>query len=93
MAIDNILIGTTPNDKTGDTLRNGAIKINSNFNELDTRTSTIISGSDQVSGSFVNKIGGDTLTGVLIISGALQISGSSEFGGNHLVKSLYHLVR
>jgi hypothetical protein len=87
MAIDNILIGTTPNDKTGDTLRNGAIKINSNFNELDTRTSTIISGSDQVSGSFVNKIGGDTLTGVLIISGALQISGSSEFGGNLVPKT------
>jgi hypothetical protein len=73
MAIDNIIIGTTPNDKTGDTLRIGATKINANFDELDTRTATTISGSDQVSGSFVN-LDGDTMTGDLTISGSLNIT-------------------
>jgi hypothetical protein len=81
MAIDNILIGTLPNDQTGDTLRVGATKINSNFNELDTRTSTTVSGSDQVSGSFVN-IDGDIVNGDLIISGGLEVSGSTTLSGS-----------
>ena len=50
MAIDNIIIGTTPGDRSGDNLRNGAIKINSNFNELNTRINEI-TASVQISGS------------------------------------------
>ena len=34
MAKLGILTGTTPNDGSGDTLLQGAIKINSNFNEI-----------------------------------------------------------
>lgn len=34
MAIQTILVGTIPNDGTGDTIRNGGIKINANFVEL-----------------------------------------------------------
>lgn len=86
MAIESIIVGTTPNDGTGDSLRVGAIKINSNFTELaisasnNTLPSGVVSGSDQISGSFVNTAG-DTM-GDLIISGGLEVSGSTTMTGS-----------
>lgn len=45
MAQENINIGSSPNDGTGDTLRQGAIKINNNFDELFTKTEIISNSS------------------------------------------------
>ena len=48
MANQNILIGTLANDGTGDDLRTGAIKINSNFNEIYAKLGkgTVLTSSD-----------------------------------------------
>ena len=51
MAKSTINLGTTPNDRTGDTLRDAGTKVNSNFSELYTAlgngTALNIAGFDQ----------------------------------------------
>jgi hypothetical protein len=43
MAKQTINVGTTANDKSGDSLRSAFIKINANFTELYTSSETMIS--------------------------------------------------
>lgn len=47
MSIVPIDVGQEPNDETGDTLRDGGLKINANFAELDTRTAAAQAKADQ----------------------------------------------
>ena len=44
MAQQNILIGSAPNDKTGDPLRTAFSKVNANFTELYATTSALVNG-------------------------------------------------
>jgi hypothetical protein len=47
MAIENINVGISPNDGTGDALRNAFIKCNDNFDELDfTKQDELVSGTN-----------------------------------------------
>lgn len=47
MAQEIISVGSTPNDNTGDTLRDAFIKTNSNFTELYTDPTVVRNNSDQ----------------------------------------------
>lgn len=47
MSIVPIDVGQEPNDETGDTLRDGGIRINANFAELDTRTAAAQAKAEQ----------------------------------------------
>jgi hypothetical protein len=68
MAKQTINIGTTPNDGTGDALRNAFDKTNSNFTELyDDKQDELISGTN------IKTVNGNSLIG----SGDLVVGGSS----------------
>jgi hypothetical protein len=71
MAKLGILTGTSPNDGTGDTLLSGAVKINSNFNEI---YSCIGNGT-----SITNSIAYSILSGVSTYSQSSGISTSSQY--------------
>ena len=51
MAKQSVGIGSSANDGTGDTLRDGAIKVNSNFDELYTALGNDTSIQVDISGS------------------------------------------
>jgi hypothetical protein len=68
MAKQTINIGTTPNDGTGDALRNAFDKTNSNFTELyDDKQDELVSGTN------IKTVNGNSLLG----SGDLVVGGSS----------------
>lgn len=71
MAKLGILTGTSPNDGTGDTLLSGAVKINSNFNEI---YSCIGNGT-----SITNSIAYSILSGVSTYSQSSGVSTSSQY--------------
>jgi hypothetical protein len=72
MAKQTINIGTTPNDGTGDALRNAFDKTNSNFTELyDDKQDELVSGTN------IKSINGNSLLG----SGDLVVGGSSGVFG------------
>jgi len=56
MAKSTINLGTTPNDRTGDTLRDAGTKVNSNFNELYTALGTGTALSIAVSGATTGQV-------------------------------------
>ena len=89
MAKQGISTGTTPNDGTGDSLLSGAVKINSNFDEIYTAigdgstlspvTSIVAGDNISVSGS----TGNVTITGIGtadIDTDKINVSGISTFG-------------
>lgn len=71
MAKLGISTGSSPNDGTGDTLLSGAVKINSNFNEI---YSCIGNGT-----SITNSIAYSILSGVSTYSQSSGISTSSQY--------------
>jgi len=71
MAKLGISTGSSPNDGTGDTLLSGAIKINSNFNEI---YSCIGNGTN-----ITNSIAYSILSGVSTYSQSSGISTSSQY--------------
>jgi hypothetical protein len=56
MAKSTINLGTTPNDRTGDTLRDAGTKVNSNFSELYTALGTGTALSIAVSGATTGQV-------------------------------------
>lgn len=63
MAKQTINVGTTANDKTGDSLRAAFQKVNANFTELYTVTGADAAGNELVNGAHVLSLGSDgTLT-------------------------------
>ena len=98
MAKQELNTGTTPNDGTGDTLRVGAGKINSNFTEiydllgngtaLSGVVTSLVAGSNiSLSGStgivtITSTAGGSGITTADVRSDTLSVSGVSTFTGN-----------
>lgn len=71
MAKQGISTGTSPNDGTGDSLLNGAVKINANFNEIYSGISTDGLNVENIVLSSVNNIGGaSTISNAVFISSA-----------------------
>jgi len=71
MAKQGISTGTTPNDATGDSLLNGAVKINANFDEIYSGISTDGLNVENIVLSSVNNIGGaSTISNAVFISSA-----------------------
>jgi hypothetical protein len=76
MAQQTINVGTTANDGTGDSLRNGFIKTNDNFTELYSgKQNTLISGTN------IKTINGNSLlgSGDLTITGGISGSGTDNY--------------
>jgi len=76
MAQQTINVGTTANDGTGDSLRNGFIKTNDNFTELYSgKQNTLISGTN------IKTINGNSIlgSGDLTITGGISGSGTDNY--------------
>ncbi len=69
MSKQTINVGTTPNDKTGDKLRDGFVKTNENFTELYNWNSGVLTGSTTVWVS--SSYSGSTDTQLVFINGLL----------------------
>jgi hypothetical protein len=76
MARQGISTGFAPNDGNGDTLIDGAIKVNSNFSEI---YSTFGDGATLV--SYVNNAGVSTVSGYSTSSGVSTVSGYATIAG------------
>lgn len=71
MAKQGISTGTSPNDGSGDTLLQGAVKINANFDEIYTGISTDGVNVENIVLSSVNNISGaSTITNAVFITNA-----------------------
>ena len=84
MARQGISTGTTPNDGTGDTLLDGATKINSNFSEV---YGIIGDGTNAYVGIVTQIVAGDNI-GVSTAYGSVTVTGTattSEVRANTLV--------
>ena len=76
MARQGINTGFAPNDGNGDSLLDGAVKVNSNFSEI---YSTFGDGTNLV--SYVNNAGVSTVSGYSTSSGIATVSGYATIAG------------
>ncbi len=77
MARLGIFTGTTPNDGTGDTLSQGAVKVNSNFSEIYTAIGdgTNITNTISFANTSTNVVGGIASVTSLNVSGGISTVG------------------
>ena len=81
MAKQIINVGGTSNDKSGDTLRSGAIKINSNFSELYNEVNNVLDNFQPGSHITLTKTGGVCTINAVIPTYVLPAANSSTLGG------------
>jgi hypothetical protein len=92
MAKLNILVGSSANDKSGDTLRNAFIKINENFTELYANLTTFLPSPTGNNGKFLTT-NGVTLTWVTLPTPdpvSAPISAGSTPPGTHPEGTLWY---
>jgi hypothetical protein len=81
MAKQLIITGGSSNDNTGDTLRNGAIKINSNFTELYEQNSLVFNRLNAGSNITLSKVGDNCTINAVVPPYTLPVSTSVILGG------------
>lgn len=81
MAKQTINIGSSANDATGDTLRSGAIKINSNFTELYQNNDSVFTRLLPGSHITLSKVGNNCTINAVVTPYVLPTASNSTLGG------------
>lgn len=81
MAKQTINVGTSANDATGDTLRSGAIKINSNFTELYQSNTSVFDRLIAGSHITLSKVGNNCTINAVVSSYTLPNASTNTLGG------------
>ena len=81
MAIQQINVGTAPSDQTGDTLRAGAIKINSNFTELYANNATVFDRLTAGSNVTLTKTNNNCIINAVIPTYVMPVATTGSIGG------------